>query len=169
MPEIPILSESTLPASNPSVRGWMQPRLQGAKQSMRKHFASSCKRRPTLDLLEDRDLLSGVMYVIGVSPPPAIVTGLEPSELSRGAGFAGALLNSPLPQAPDFQHLPMPGPHHDFGPLQSFLPPELRDQWFGDSPVGLVTFLRRFPRERALATAVEYGIPWSRCFTSTEC
>ena len=44
---------------------------------MRTHAAPSCNLRPSLDLLEDRHLLSGGFEAIGVSPPAAIVVAIK--------------------------------------------------------------------------------------------
>ena len=55
----------------------MQLRHQGAKRSMPKQNSSNRSWRPDLDLLEDRWVLSGGITVIGISPPPAIIGGVE--------------------------------------------------------------------------------------------
>ena len=44
---------------------------------MRTHAAPSCNLRPSLDLLEDRHLLSGGFEAIGVNPPAAIVVAID--------------------------------------------------------------------------------------------
>ena len=55
----------------------MRPWFQGTKRSMRTHAAPSCNLRPSLDLLEDRHLLSGGFEAIGVNPPAAIVVAID--------------------------------------------------------------------------------------------
>jgi hypothetical protein len=57
---------------------------------MRTHAAPSCNLRPSLDLLEERHLLSGGFEAIGVYRPAAIVVALEirdPSHVVDMVGF----------------------------------------------------------------------------------
>src|SRR5437016_4264921 len=67
----------------------MRPCFQGTKRSMRKHAAPSCNLRPSLDLLEDRHLLSGGFGVIGVYQPPSIVVAIEIRNQPQAAGAVG--------------------------------------------------------------------------------
>src|SRR3954447_10424252 len=56
----------------------MRLRRQGAKRSMPNHDLSHRRRRPDLDLLEGRCVLSGGITVIRALLPPAIVLGIGP-------------------------------------------------------------------------------------------
>src|SRR3954452_5394449 len=56
----------------------MRLRRQGAKRSMPNHDLSHRRRRPDLDLLEGRCVLSGGLTVIRAFPPPAFVVGIDP-------------------------------------------------------------------------------------------
>ena len=44
---------------------------------MRKYLALNCRRRPSLDPLESRYLLSGGIEVIEVHPAPALIIGID--------------------------------------------------------------------------------------------
>ena len=57
---------------------------------MRTHAAPSCNLRPSLDLLEDRHLLSGGFEAIGVNPPAAIVVAIEFRDQSHIVEVVGA-------------------------------------------------------------------------------
>jgi hypothetical protein len=84
---------------------------------MRKRAASTCNRRPSLDLLEDRHLLSGGIEVIGVYSAPAIVVAIDLREPIHAPGLVE------FPSPPPFsQNTPFPFPqmpvdwfHHDPG------------------------------------------------------
>src|SRR4051794_35523533 len=99
----------------------MRPWFQGAKRSMRTHAAPSCNLRPSLDLLEDRHLLSGGFEAIGVSPPPAIVVAIE----FRAQSHVVELVEFPsgplAPRGGSFLQMPPLWVSHDFAP---------RDPWF---------------------------------------
>ena len=64
-------------ASAPPNHGWMRLRRQGAKRSMPNHDLSHRRRRPDLDVLEGRWVLSGGVTVIPTLSPPAIVLGIN--------------------------------------------------------------------------------------------
>src|SRR3954451_14230241 len=113
---IPIRSSGLLTYRIPLVHEWMLLRHQGAKRSMPRHDPSHRDWRPDLDLLEDRWVLSGGIAVIGISPPPAIIVGVE-------FGHSFPRLETPyLSSAPPPWGEPTPGPeplagfHHEPGP-----------------------------------------------------
>ena len=56
---------------------------------MRTHAAPSCNLRPSLDLLEDRHLLSGGFEAIRVNPPAAIVVAIELQTQSQSLSWLG--------------------------------------------------------------------------------
>ena len=56
---------------------------------MRTHAAPSCNLRPSLDLLEDRHLLSGGFEAIGVYRPAAIVVAIEIRDQSQRVDLVG--------------------------------------------------------------------------------
>ena len=62
---------------------------------MRTHAAPSCNLRPSLDLLEDRHLLSGGFEAIGVYPPAAIVVAVEFRDQSPIVELVGFPSGSP--------------------------------------------------------------------------
>jgi hypothetical protein len=93
---------------------------------MRKHAASTtCNRRPDLDPLEDRHLLSGGIEVIGVfpTPSPAIIVAIDfrgPVHAPDVGWFPSAPLFS---QNTAFPQMPLDGFHHDSGPWGHPFPP----------------------------------------------
>ncbi len=98
-------------------------RFEGAKRSMRKHFAPTCHCRPTLDRLEDRCLLSGGIEVIIAPPPPALVIGVGMSEILPSPNFPGALAFSARSSGPEsWQQMSVLGFHRDFSPRWSSFP-----------------------------------------------
>ena len=84
----PILSEGLNKASSSFCHGWMRLRIKGAKQSMGKHFASIGRRRPSLDILESRHLLSGDMAAVSVQPAPADIAGWNFQNVTHGPDSA---------------------------------------------------------------------------------
>ena len=90
----------------------------GAKRSMGRHVVSTCQRRPSLDLLESRCLLSGGIDRVDVSVAPALIVGLNfqasthPPDRGQPAMLPSISFTSPPPlfgrsQAP--QSLPLWG------------------------------------------------------------
>jgi hypothetical protein len=81
---------------------------------MRKYLAQNCRRRPNLDPLESRYLLSGGIEVIEVHPVPALIVGIDFRQTPHPADVFGSLPISPVSSGPgDWS---MPGFHHDFSP-----------------------------------------------------
>jgi hypothetical protein len=82
---------------------------------MRKYLALNCRRRPNLDPLESRYLLSGGMIeVIEVHTAPALIIGPDFRQPPHPADAFGSLAISPVSSVPG--DWPMPGFHHDLSP-----------------------------------------------------
>jgi hypothetical protein len=90
---------------------------------MRKHFAPTYHRRPSLDSLENRYLLSGGIEVIRVSPPPALVIAIDFRETLQPAGILGTPAMSPVSRGFAFWQMPIPEFHHDPTPWSNAPPP----------------------------------------------
>src|SRR3954447_20796514 len=102
----------------------MRPWFQRAKRSMRTHAAPSCNLRPSLDLLEDRHLLSGGFEAIGVNPPPAIVVAVEFRDQSHVVELVGFPSGPPTFRGGSFSQM-SPGPLAFVGGLSSQMQPRL--------------------------------------------
>ena len=109
------------PSSIPMNHGWMWLRQHGAKRSMRKYLALNCRRRPSLDPLESRYLLSGGIEVIEVHPAPALIIGIDLRQTPLPVYGFGSLAISSVSSGPG--DWPMPGFHHDFSPLGELATP----------------------------------------------
>src|SRR5271157_1457380 len=81
---------------------------------MRKYLALNCRRRPNLDPLESRYLLSGGIEVIEVHTAPALIIGLDFRQTPRSVDVFGSPAISPVSSGPG--DWPMPGSHHDLSP-----------------------------------------------------
>ncbi len=90
-------------------------RQHGAKRSMRKYLALNSRRRPSLDPLENRYLLSGGIEVIEVHPVPALIVGIDFRQTPHPPDVFGNLAVPPVSSEP--AGWSMPGFHHDFAPL----------------------------------------------------
>ncbi|MGO8900520.1 MAG: hypothetical protein ACLQU5_19560 [Isosphaeraceae bacterium] len=88
---------------------------------MRKYLALNCRRRPSLDPLESRYLLSGVIEVIEVHPAPALIIGFDFRQTTYPADGFGSLAISSFSSGPG--DWPMPGLHHGFSPLGEWATP----------------------------------------------
>ncbi len=100
-------------------------RHQGAKRPMGKYLTPNCRRRPNLDPLESRCLLSGGIEVIEVytAPAPALVIPVDFRQTPHPVdGFRSAAM-APVSNVPgDWQ---MPGFHHDFSPMDGLSTPAM--------------------------------------------
>jgi len=81
---------------------------------MWKYLAPNCRRRPNLDPLESRYLLSGGIEVIEVHTAPALIIGLDFRQTPHPVDDFGSTAISPVSSVPG--DWPMPGLHHDFSP-----------------------------------------------------
>jgi len=88
---------------------------------MRKYLAFNCRRRPSLDPLESRYLLSGGIEVIEVHPVPALIIGIDFRQTPYPADGFGSLVISSVSSGPG--DWPMPGFHHNFSPLGEWATP----------------------------------------------
>jgi len=88
---------------------------------MRKYLALNCRRRPNLDPLESRYLLSGGIEVIEVHTEPALIIGLDFRPTPHPADVFGSLAISPVSSVPG--DWPTPGFHHDFSPMDGLSTP----------------------------------------------
>ncbi|MGZ6031041.1 MAG: hypothetical protein ACXWNS_04740 [Isosphaeraceae bacterium] len=111
----------------------MQLRHQGAKRSMRKHLALNWRRRPSLDSLESRYLLSGGIEVIEVRPAPALVIGIDFRQTPYPADGFRSLAISSFSSGPG--NWPMPGFHHGFSPLGEWATPAPEFHAYSDPQV----------------------------------
>src|SRR5271157_4997558 len=100
---------------------------------MRKYLALNCRRRPNLDPLESRYLLSGGIEVIEVHTAPALIIGLDFRPTPHPADVFGSLAISPVSSVPG--DWPMPGFHHDFSPLGELSPPAPEFHTYSDPQV----------------------------------
>jgi hypothetical protein len=89
---------------------------------MRTHAAPSCNLRPSLDLLEDRHLLSGGFEAIGINPPAAIMVAIELQTPSQT--FELIRVPSGLPGFPG-------GSFSQMQPARGGFDFAHRDPWFG--------------------------------------
>ncbi len=82
---------------------------------MGKYRTPNCRRRPNLDPLESRCLLSGGIEVIEVYTAPALVIGLDYRQPPHPVDDFRSAAMAPVSYVPgDWQ---MPGFHHDFSPM----------------------------------------------------
>ena len=100
---------------------------------MRKHLALNCRRRPSLDPLESRYLLSGGIEVIEVHPVPALIIGIDFRQTPYPADGFGSLAISSFSSGPG--NWPMPGFHHDFSPLGEWATPAPEFHIYSDPQV----------------------------------
>ncbi len=115
--EIPILSDSL--SCIQTAASWMDiDKRVGAKRFMRKNLALNCRRRPTVDFLESRCLLSVVFGEIEFHPAPALIIGTDVQQIPMAANGPGSLAASSVSTGP--KEWPVAGFHHDF-----FLPGDL--------------------------------------------
>ena len=121
------------PSSIPMNHGWMWLRQHGAKRSMRKYLALNCRRRPSLDPLESRYLLSGGIEVIEVHPAPALIIGIDLRQTPLPVNGFGSLAISSVSSGPG--DWPMPGFHHDFSPLGELATPAPEFHTYSDPQV----------------------------------
>ncbi len=87
---------------------------------MRKYLALNCRRRPSLDPLESRYLLSGGIEVIELHPAPALIIGIDLRQTPLPVNGFGSLAISSVSSSPE--DWPMPGFHHDFSPPGEMFP-----------------------------------------------
>ena len=121
------------PSSIPMNHGWMWLRQHGAKRSMRKYLALNCRRRPSLDPLESRYLLSGGIEVIEVHPAPALIIGIDLRQTPLPVNGFGSLAISSVSSGPG--DWPMPGFHHDFSPTGELSTPAVEFHTYSDPQV----------------------------------
>jgi len=88
---------------------------------MRKNLALKCRRRPNLDPLESRHLLSVGIEVIEVHTAPAIIIGLDFRQTPHAVDPFGSQAIAPVSSVPG--EWPMPGFHHDSSPWGELPPP----------------------------------------------
>jgi len=100
---------------------------------MRKYLALNCRRRPSLDLLESRYLLSGAIEVIEVHPVPALIIGIDLRQTPLPVNGFGSLAISSVSSGPG--DWPMPGFHHDFSPLGELAAPAPEFHTYSDPQV----------------------------------
>src|SRR5271157_4159837 len=100
---------------------------------MRKYLALNCRRRPSLDPLESRYLLSGVIEVIEVHPAPALIIGIDFRQTTYPADGFGSLTISSFSSGPG--DWPMPGLHHGFSPLGEWATPAPEFHTYSDPQV----------------------------------
>src|SRR5262245_33257847 len=87
---------------------------------MRTHFGSTSHCRPNLDPLEERHLLSGVIQVVGVYSPPAVIVGIDVPRPFVPIGFPRYLAAVSFSQASGFS--PSFGSSQDLGSSQGPIP-----------------------------------------------
>src|SRR5271157_6487074 len=100
---------------------------------MRKYLALNCRRRPNLDPLESRYLLSGGIEVIEVHTAPALIIGLDLRQTPHPADVFGSLAILPVSRVPG--DWPMTGFHHDFSPLGELSTPAPEFHAYSDPQV----------------------------------
>ncbi|MGB0070480.1 MAG: hypothetical protein WBQ11_20845 [Isosphaeraceae bacterium] len=100
---------------------------------MRKYLALNCRRRPSLDPLESRYLLSGGIEVIEVHPAPALIIGIDLRQTPLPVNGFGSLAISSVSGGPE--DWPMPGYHHDFSPLGELATPAPEFHTYSDPQV----------------------------------
>jgi len=88
---------------------------------MGKYLTPNCRRRPNLDPLENRYLLSRGIEVIEVPTAPAFVIGIDLHQAPHPVDEFGSLAISPVSIVPGGWQ--MPGFHHDFSPLDGLSTP----------------------------------------------
>ena len=97
---------------------------------MRKYLALNCRRRPSLDPLESRYLLSGAIEVIEVHPAPALIIGIDLRQTPLPVNGFGSLAISSVSSGPE--DWPMPGFHHDFSPTGELSTPAVEFHTYSD-------------------------------------
>ena len=100
---------------------------------MRKYHALNCRRRPSLDPLESRYLLSGGIEVIEVHPVPALIIGIDLRQTPLPVNDFGSLAISMV--SGGSENWPMPGFHHDFSPLGEWATPAPEFHAYSDPQV----------------------------------
>jgi hypothetical protein len=100
---------------------------------MRKYLALNCRRRPSLDPLESRYLLSGGIEVIEVHPAPALIIGIDLRQTPHPADGFGSLAVSSFSSGPE--DWPLPGFHHDFSPSGELATPAPEFHTYSDPQV----------------------------------
>ena len=87
---------------------------------MRKYLALNYRRRPSLDSLESRYLLSSGIVVIEVHQAPAFIIGVDSRQTPLPVnGFGSPSISSASSGPGDW---PVAGFHHDFSPMSEFTP-----------------------------------------------
>ena len=97
---------------------------------MRKYHALNCRRRPSLDPLESRYLLSGG---IEVHPAPPFIIGIDLRQTPLPVNGFGSLAISTV--SGGSENWPMPGFHHDFSPLGEWATPAPEFHAYSDPQV----------------------------------
>jgi len=100
---------------------------------MRKYLALNCRRRPNLDPLESRYLLSGGIEVIEVHTAPALIIGLDFRPTPHPVDVFGSPAISPVFSVPG--DWPMTGFHHDSSPWGELSAPAAEFHAYSDPPV----------------------------------
>ncbi len=104
---------------------------------MGKYLTPNCRRRPNLDPLENRYLLSRGVEVIEVPTAPAFVIGIDLHQTPRPFDDLGSLAISPVSIVPG--NWQMPGFHHDFSPMDGLSTPAV--DFHTDSALPVVSVL----------------------------
>jgi len=100
---------------------------------MRTYLALNCRRRPSLDPLESRYLLSGAIEVIEVHPEPALIIGIDLRQTPLPVNGIGSLAISTVSSGPE--NWPMPGFRHDFSPMGEWTTPAPEFHTYSDPQV----------------------------------
>jgi hypothetical protein len=90
---------------------------------MRKNPTLNYRRRPGVDPLESRCLLSGGIEVVEVTPAPALISGTEFRQAPHPPDGFESLAISSFSSGP--VSWPTPGFHHDFSPIGEYSTPAI--------------------------------------------